>query len=199
MCAKQTTPPLVLASTSPFRKNLLEKLEVSFETEAPNVDESHRKNESPEELVTRLAQAKAKKIADTRTSGLIIGSDQVACVDGDILGKPGGRDKAIVQLGRLSGNTVRFYTGLCLFNAETGHSQTSCETFDVSFRDLSEQQISRYVDQEQPFNCAGSFKSEALGITLFSSLHGDDPNTLVGLPLIRLTDMLAKEGIILPL
>jgi len=178
---------------------LLDKMGFVFETASPDIDESALENELPIDLVQRLAAAKAKKVTDEYPSGLIIGSDQVACIDGDILGKPGNRDTAIKQLTRLSGREVKFYTGLSLLNAETGKTQTICDIFIVHFRELSSQQIENYVDQEEPFNCAGSFKSEALGITLFSKLEGNDPNTLVGLPLINLTDMLANEGIILPL
>ncbi len=189
---------LVLGSTSPFRKELLEKLGLPFSCAAPDVDESHGQGESPQGLVQRLAIAKAKVVAVAHPDALIIGSDQVACVNNDILGKPGNRDKAIEQLCSMSGKTISFYTGLCLLNSKTGHTQVLCEPFHVHFRNLSTEQISRYVDKEQPFNCAGSFKSEGFGITLFRKLEGDDPNTLIGLPLIRLVEMLNQEQIILP-
>ncbi|WP_457669081.1 Maf family protein [Thiolapillus sp.] len=189
---------LVLGSTSPFRHELLEKLGLPFSTAAPDVDESHREGESPRELVMRLAQAKARAVADDHPAALIIGSDQVACVDEQILGKPGSREKAIAQLESMSGKTICFHTGLCLYNAATNKVQVVCDDFRVHFRKLGHEQIVRYVDKEEPFNCAGSFKSEGLGITLFRKLEGNDPNSLVGLPLIRLVSMLEKEGIELP-
>jgi MAF protein len=191
-------PELVLGSTSPFRRELLEKLGLPFATAAPDVDESRREGETPEQLVVRLAEAKARTVAAQHPAALIIGSDQVACVDGEILGKPGNRDKAIAQLASMAGKTVEFHTGLCLYNSEKERVQVLCEPFRVHFRQLNTGQIERYVDHEQPFNCAGSFKSEGMGITLFRKLEGDDPNALVGLPLIRLVEMLEKEGIELP-
>ncbi len=189
---------LVLASTSPFRRELLEKLGLPFSTAAPDVDESRREGESPVELVQRLAEAKARAVAERFPRALIIGSDQVACVDGEILGKPGNRENAIAQLASMAGKTVEFRTGLCLYNSAEDRLQVLCEPFLVHFRSLNAGQIERYVDHEQPFNCAGSFKSEGMGITLFRKLEGDDPNALVGLPLIRLVEMLANEGIELP-
>jgi septum formation protein len=135
---------------------------------------------------------------DYPSEHLIIGSDQVACVDGQILGKPGDFTRAKQQLIRASGKKVTFYTGLTLANSVSGNRQTICEPFTVHFRQLNEQQIERYLNKEQPFNCAGSFKSEGYGITLFSKLEGDDPNTLIGLPLIRLVQMLENEGLALP-
>jgi len=189
---------LILASTSPFRRRLLEKLNQPFATVAPNVDETRKPGESAANLVTRLATAKALAAAREFPDALIIGSDQVACIDRQILGKPGDRTRAVEQLRLTSGKTVEFLTGLSLVNSRTGIQQTACEPFKVHFRHLDNAQIIRYVDAEQPFNCAGSFKSEGLGITLFERLEGDDPNTLIGLPLIRLIAMLAKEGINLP-
>ena len=189
---------LVLASASPFRRELLEKLGLSFSTAAPEVDESRREGESPVQLVRRLAQAKARAVAAQFPRALIIGSDQVACVDGEILGKPGSRENAIAQLTAMAGKTVEFHTGLCLYNSEKERAQVLCEPFRVHFRQLNAGQIERYVDHEQPFNCAGSFKSEGMGIALFRKLEGDDPNALVGLPLIRLVEMLGKEGMELP-
>jgi len=189
---------LILGSTSPFRKALLEKLSIPFITDSPQTDESPHNGESPTELVQRLAEAKARDVGRRYPHALIIGSDQVACVDGEILGKPGNRKNAIAQLSAASGKAVTFYTGLCLFNAATGQSRVTVEPFTVRFRDLADEQIERYVDHEQPFNCAGSFKSEGFGITLFSALEGRDPNALIGLPLILLVEMLAEQGIILP-
>lgn len=191
-------PRLVLGSTSPFRRELLGRLGIAFETAAPNVDETRRPEESPQQLVLRLAEAKAKAAAQGFGQALVIGSDQVACTDGRILGKPGDRDNARAQLRNASGKRVSFYTGLCLYNSATGNSQLVCEPFHVHFRTLSDAQIERYLDREKPYNCAGSFKSEGLGIALFEKLEGDDPNALIGLPLIRLVAMLEQEGIELP-
>ena len=187
--------PLVLASTSPFRRALLERLGLEFETASPEVDETPRPGERPQDLVTRLAQAKARAGARAFPGALIIGSDQVACIDGEVLGKPGVRDRAIAQLERASGRQVTFYTGLCLLDADTNRAQVECVPFRVHFRPLTRSQIEGYLDREQPFNCAGSFKSEGLGIALFQRLEGDDPSALVGLPLIRLVAMLEAMGI----
>lgn len=191
-------PRLVLASTSPFRREILQKLGLPFNATPPYVDETMLDGESAEALVSRLAESKARAVAEDWPNSLIIGSDQVACVDGEILGKPGNRQNAVQQLLQAAGKTVTFYTGLCLFNSGSQQAQVSCEQFKVFFRQLNELQIGRYLDHEQPFNCAGSFKSEGMGITLFSKLEGDDPNTLIGLPLIRLVEMLDNEGLELP-
>lgn len=188
-------PHLVLASTSPFRKALLEKLGVPFDVDAPDVDESPLDNETPAQLVERLACAKAVKVAARYPDALVIGSDQVAVIEGQILGKPGDHAKALRQLQQASGKTVTFLTGLCLHNAATGQSQSEVVPFKVVFRNLDAQQIENYLQAEQPYNCAGSFKSEGLGIALFERLEGEDPNTLIGLPLIRLIRMLEKEGV----
>lgn len=187
-------PSLVLASTSPYRRQLLERLGLPFTTAAPEVDERPRPGESPQVLVLRLAEAKARAVASTHPNALVIGSDQVACIDEDILGKPGDRARAIAQLERASGQIVVFQTGLCLLNTASGRARTLVEPFRVHFRHLDRQQIEGYVDREQPFDCAGSFKSEGLGIALFERLEGDDPNTLIGLPLIRLVSLLESEG-----
>ena len=189
---------LVLGSTSPFRKALLEKLGIPFCTDTPNTNEARQPGESPTDLVLRLAEAKAREVAGRHPAAMIIGSDQVACVDGEILGKPGNRENAIAQLTAAAGKTVTFYTGLCLYNSANEQTQTGVELFTVHFRNLTPGQIERYVDLEQPFNCAGSFKSEGFGITLFSALEGRDPNSLIGLPLILLVEMLADQGITLP-
>ncbi len=186
---------IVLASTSPFRKTILEKLDLPFETLSPQTDETRLDGEPPEKLVQRLALAKAQAVAGICTDALIIGSDQVAVIDGEILGKPGTHEKAVKQLQRASGKAVRFFTGLCLLNATTGNRQVEVVPFDVVFRTLTETQIENYLEKEKPYNCAGSFKSEALGIALFEKLRGDDPNTLMGLPLIRLVRMLEEEGV----
>ena len=189
---------LVLASTSPFRKSLLEKLAVPFITDAPHTDETPHADEPPERLVRRLAEAKARDVASRHPDALIIGSDQVACVEGRVQGKPGSRENAIAQLSQASGRAVNFHTGLCLLDSATGRAQVTVEPFTVHFRSLARDQIAHYVDHERPFDCAGSFKSEGYGITLFSALEGRDPNSLIGLPLIALVEMLKKVGIALP-
>jgi MAF protein len=189
---------LVLGSTSPFRKELLGRLALPFVTASPDIDESHIPGESPEALVKRLARSKAEAVAGDFPEALIIGSDQVACIDGTILGKPGTRERAIEQLSDASGKRITFYTGLCLLNSVTGDAQVLCEPFHVHFRRLERDRIERYLDAEEPYNCAGSFKSEGLGITLFERLEGDDPNALIGLPLIRLVQMLENEGVSIP-
>jgi septum formation protein len=186
---------LVLASTSPFRKSVLEKLGLPFDCHAPEVDETPRPDETPAQLVERLSIAKALAVAAHFKQGLVIGSDQVAVIDNAILGKPGNHENAVAQLERASGKTVTFLTGLALVNAESGSIQAEVLPFKVIFRQLTHPQIVNYLNAEQPYNCAGSFKSEGLGIALFERLEGDDPNTLIGLPLIRLIRMLEKEGV----
>ena len=186
---------LVLGSTSPFRRQLLEKLGLPFDTASPETDETPLEGESPEQLVARLAEAKARAVATQYPEALIIGSDQVAVNEGEILGKPHTHDKAMEQLRNASGKHVRFLTGLCLYNAASGKTQVEVVPFDVVFRELSDQMIDNYLKAEQPYNCAGSFKSEAMGIALFEKLEGEDPNTLIGLPLIRLVRMLEAEKV----
>jgi MAF protein len=185
---------LVLASTSPYRRTILAKLDIDFETKTPEVDESIFIDEIPEQLVARLAEAKARAVAEHETNALIIGSDQVAVVDGQILGKPGNHENAVKQLRRAAGKRVSFLTGLCLFNTESKRAQVEVVPFNVIFRQLTDSQIENYLKKEQPYNCAGSFKSEGLGIALFERMEGEDPNTLIGLPLIRLIRMLESEG-----
>lgn len=186
---------IVLASTSPFRRVLLEKLGMAFITAAPEVDETPFSGEPAQQLVQRLAQAKAQALAARYPAHLIIGSDQVCVIEGAITGKPLTRENAIAQLSKASGKIITFYTGVALYNSQTGRVQNKCEPFQVHFRKLSLDEIEAYIEKEQPFHCAGSFKSEGLGITLFEQLEGRDPNTLVGLPLITLCQMLRNEGI----
>lgn len=186
---------LILASTSPFRQQLLRKINLPFSCLSPDIDETPRANESAEQLVKRLAIAKAKAVTNIATNALIIGGDQVAVINGHIIGKPHNFDNAFRQLADASGKIVTFYTGLCLFNQAKNTYQVINECFNVHFRELSDVMITNYLTIEQPFNCAGSFKSEGLGIALFSRLEGKDPNTLIGLPLISLIEMLANEGI----
>lgn len=191
-------PDLVLASSSLYRRALLERLDLPFECAAPNIDETPEPGESPEQLTQRLALNKARALAEHFPAHLIIGSDQVVLLDGQPVSKPGNHAAACEQLRRCSGRTLRFSTALCLLNSTTGAYQLTCEPFDVSFRELDTDSIERYLRKEQPYDCAGSFKMEGLGITLFRSLRGDDPNSLIGLPLIRLCEMLRNEGLTLP-
>jgi len=185
---------LVLASSSPFRKALLEKLQLQFETDSPDINETPLAYESIEAMVKRLSESKAKALATKHPDALIIGSDQSATLNGKVLHKPGNFDIAFKQLRAASGQTITFHTGLCLHNSNSGHSETICEPFIVKFRELTDSEIENYLTREEPYNCAGSFKSEALGISLFESMRGDDPNTLIGLPLIQLCRMLKANG-----
>ncbi|MCW8874601.1 MAG: Maf family nucleotide pyrophosphatase [Gammaproteobacteria bacterium] len=194
----QAQPQIVLASTSPFRRELLSRLCIPFEIVSPAVDESQLPGETPEVMVQRLSEAKARAGAAQFPRALVIGSDQVAVVDDEVLGKPGDHELARAQLQKLSGRTVSFLTGLCLYNAANGIAETRLVPFRVRFRTLDEARIERYLQREQPYNCAGSFKSEGLGITLFKAMEGDDPTSLIGLPLITLTGLLAKAGVVLP-
>ncbi|TNJ19751.1 septum formation inhibitor Maf [Aeromonas sobria] len=189
---------LTLASTSRYRKALLEKLGLPFDCAAPDVDERPLAEESAQALVARLARAKAEAIADGRDHGLIIGSDQVCVCDGRILGKPGTIDNAVAQLMAAQGRSVTFYTGLCVLDAATGQAHQLVEPFTVHFRTLDEAAIRRYVEAELPLDCAGSFKCEGMGIVLFKGLEGRDPNALIGLPLIGLIELLDRHGIALP-
>lgn len=191
-------PAITLASSSPYRRDLLARLGLNFNCISPNIDESANPGESPEALVLRLAEQKAHAVTRQDQSGLIIASDQVASFAGEILTKPGDYERAHAQLSACSGQAVVFYTSLALFNTETNHLQCSVETTRVHFRPLSSEQISRYLQQEQPYDCAGSFKVEGLGISLFSAIESEDPNSLIGLPLIRLVEFLGNEGIAVP-
>jgi len=186
---------ILLASTSPFRQALLHKLGLPFSTAAPDVDETPQPGETAEALVTRLAVAKAQVLAEQWPNHWIIGSDQVCVLNGRITGKPHTPENARAQLRAASGNRITFYTGLALFHPASGTLMQCCEPFVVHFRPLTDDEIMGYIDKEQPLHCAGSFKSEGLGICLFDRLEGRDPNTLVGLPLIALTAMLKQAGI----
>lgn len=185
---------LLLASSSRYRKALLDRLGIAFECASPDIDESRRDNESPASLVQRLSLEKAAELAKTSRKHLIIGSDQVASLGDRVLGKPGTVQKAEEQLTDLSGQTVRFYTGIALLNSETSNAQVQLDTTDVVFRSLSEREIQTYVAREQPLDCAGSFKSEGLGVALFERIQTDDPAALIGLPLVLLCGMLRAEG-----
>jgi septum formation protein len=186
---------LILASSSPYRRELLSRLGLAFQCHSPDVDESVLAGESPDALVLRLARSKAQAVAHHYPDALIIGSDQCAEFDGRILGKPGDHEGAVRQLRAASGREVVFHTGLCLLNARTGRAHVTSERFRVRFRALDSAMIEDYLRRETPYDCAGSFKSEGLGIALFEGMEGDDPTSLMGLPLIALVGMLQREGI----
>jgi septum formation protein len=186
---------IVLASTSIYRSQLLSTLQIPFQTAAPDVDETPIPGESAEQTSWRLSRVKAQVVAKRFPDALIIGSDQVALLDGQQIGKPLNHDNAVLQLRAMRGKSVEFYTALTLLNAVTGDMQTDVAITKVSFRSLSDDQIERYLKKEQPYHCAGSAKSEGLGIALISSIRGDDPNALIGLPLILLVSMLEKQGV----
>ncbi|MGM0905497.1 MAG: Maf family protein [Pseudomonadota bacterium] len=191
------TLPLILGSGSKYRREILDKLHLKYEVVKPDIDESAIASESPQQLVGRLAEAKARAVEElmTHEHAVIIGSDQVAVCDGHILGKPGNAENAVKQLLGFVGKTVTFYTGLAVLNTATEQCEVRVEPFNVEFRHLTEKEIERYVELEKPLDCAGSFKSEGLGISLFDSLKGNDPNTLIGLPAIALLDMLRTHKI----
>lgn len=187
-------PSLILGSSSPFRKEVLSSLLVTFETFSPDIDETPLKNETPIHLVERLAIEKAKEVAKHFQNALIIGSDQVAMHGDKIVGKPHTHEVAVEQLKEASGKRIDLYTGLALLDTRSGHVQHDVIPFTVHFKQLSEETIERYLRKEQPYNCAGSVKSEGLGVSLFERFDGDDPNALIGLPLIRLVNMLENQG-----
>lgn len=191
--------PILLASSSAYRAQLLLQLGIEFEQASPNIDESALEHESPNDLVTRLSEQKAKALSTLYPEHIIIASDQIAVSkSGKILGKPKTTENAISQLSSVNGEKVLFLTGLCVLSPLSGEKkylkQTVVEPFTVYFRQLSEQQIANYVLREQPLDCAGSFKSEGLGISLFEKLEGEDPNALIGLPLIKLCSFLSLAG-----
>jgi len=184
---------IVLASSSNYRKKLLLPLIPNLICISPNIDESFKTGESATKYVKRLAYEKAAAIATEQNHALVIGSDQCAVLEGKIISKPGNYEKATTQLLVSSGKNVTFYTGLCVINTDTNSLQVICETFEVQFRKLTYSQIKSYLVKDQPYDCTGSFKAEGLGISLFEKMQGDDPNTLIGLPLIKLTSMLKAE------
>ena len=186
---------LVLASTSVYRSELLQRLQLPFETAAPEVDETPLPGESARTTSLRLAQEKARAVATAYPDALIIGSDQVALLDGEQIGKPLTHDNAFRQLRAMRGKTTIFYTALALLNSKTGRMQAKVAENHVTLRDLGDAEIEGYLLKEQPYHCAGSAKSEGLGIALMSRMTGDDPNALVGLPLILLTEMLRRENV----
>ncbi|MGC2049231.1 MAG: Maf family nucleotide pyrophosphatase [Gallionella sp.] len=186
---------LVLASSSIYRSELLKRLQLPFKTMAPNVDETPLPDESARDTSVRLAQQKARVVAGNYPDALIIGSDQVALLEGRQLGKPHTHDNAVEQLRAMRGKTTRFYTALALLNSKTGNMQTKVAENFVTLRDLSDEEIEGYLLKEQPYHCAGSAKTEGLGIALISQMTGDDPNALIGLPLIMLVEMLRRENV----
>ena len=194
---RRAMPDLILASSSPYRRALLERLGLPFEAVSPDIDETPRAGEASEALALRLAAAKAAKVAEARPDAVIIASDQVAVAEGPeghaLLGKPGNRANAIAQLNRLSGSTARFLTSLCVRQPDGGE-QLEVQTTEVRFRMLGPREITRYVDRDRPFDCAGAFRSEGLGIALFEHIEGNDPNALIGLPLILLCQMLRRAN-----
>ncbi len=189
---------LILGSTSPFRKELLERLKLDFTTDSPDIDETPLQDEKAENYVLRLSLEKAKAVAARHDNALIIASDQCSVLNGEIRGKPGNHQNAVKQLTESSGNRVSFLTGLCLYDCRDDSYQLEMVPFHVDFRDLSESEIESYLQAEQPYGCAGSFKSEGLGVTLFKRLEGEDPTALIGLPLIKLSEMLRLKGFLLP-
>ncbi|UYZ83002.1 Maf family nucleotide pyrophosphatase [Entomomonas sp. E2T0] len=190
--------PIILASSSSYRQQLLQRLKIDFQAISPNIDETPLLNETPTEMTKRLAISKAKALANQYPNHLIIGSDEVACLENKIMGKPHHFDQAFKQLKMASGKTVVFHTGLALLNSKTGSLQVDSIPFYVHFRELSDDAIKRYLEIEQPFDCAGSIKAEGLGICFFKGMEGSDITSLMGLPLIRLVDMLQKEQLFIP-
>lgn len=195
MTTKPIKKTLILASSSPFRRELLQKLQIQFNCVSPKIDESALPEEKPYETALRLAQEKARKVAVEYPHSLIIGCDQVATLDGEQLGKPLNHKNATKQLQQMRGHEVKFYSAVCLLNATTNEMQSEVVPYVVKFRALTDTQIENYLTKDQPYQCAGSAKSEGLGITLIERMIGEDPNALVGLPLIKLTAMLQNEGV----
>jgi MAF protein len=186
---------LVLASSSPYRRALLERLDLAFVVDVPDIDEAPLSAESPADLVARLSLEKSRAVAPRHSDALIIGSDQVALFGSTILTKPGTPQRAIEQLTSMRGATAQFLTGICVLNSRTGRHCVAIERYAVTFRPLSDAAIARYVERDRPLDCAGGFRAEGLGIALFERMEGDDPTSLIGLPLIRLVTMLNDEGV----
>lgn len=190
--------PLVLGSTSRYRRELLQRLALPFEVAAPEVDETPLPGEAPRALALRLALAKARAVAQQHPEAVVIGSDQVADLAGEPLGKPGQHERAVQQLRKMRGQTVVFQTAVAVACAATGFEQMDLAPVEVRFRELTDAEIERYLRAEQPYDCAGSAKSEGLGIALLDAIHSDDPTALIGLPLIRTCRMLRAAGLVLP-
>jgi len=187
--------PVVLGSTSRYRRELLSRLRIAFEVASPEVDETPRPGEAPRDLALRLARAKARAVAAKFPGAAVIGSDQVADLDGEPLGKPGTHERAVAQLQRMRGRTVVFQTALAVVCQATGFEQVDVAAVEVRFRDLTDAEIEAYLHAEEPYDCAGSAKSEGLGIALLEAIDNDDPTALVGLPLIRTCRMLRAAGV----
>jgi len=186
---------IILASSSPFRKQLLDRLHLDYECHSPDIDEAVKAGETAQDYVCRLAQAKARAIAGIYPQAVVIGSDQCALLQGDILGKPGNHENALKQLKQAQGKTVVFHTAVCVLNLASGFEVVEDVPFEVVFRNLTDTQLEHYLRVEQPYNCAGSFQSEGYGACLFSKLRGDDPSALIGLPMLRLIPMLENAGV----
>jgi septum formation protein len=193
--AMPPSPTLILASTSRYRRELLARLRLAFDVEAPGVDETPRAGEPPADLALRLALEKARAVAARRPGAVVIGSDQVAELDGQGIGKPGSHGRAVEQLRQMSGRRVVFQTAVAVVRADTGYEATRLAPVTVTFRTLGDDEIERYLRTEQPYDCAGSAKSETLGIALLASIESDDPTALVGLPLIRTCELLRSAGL----
>jgi len=189
---------LILASSSPYRKILLERLGIPFDVYSPDIDETARENENAALLVSRLAKSKAAVVASRFPGAVVIGSDQVAVLDNTIVGKPGDAEAAVEQLQRFSGRTVRFLTSFCVLCSDPAFDHGRTIHTDVCFRKLCTDEIQRYIGMDQPLNCAGSFKSEAAGISLLNAMNSEDPTAIIGLPLITLSDALRKAGFQVP-
>ena len=186
---------LILASSSPYRRQLLDRLRLDYECHSPNIDESRRQGEAAADYVRRLAYAKAARIAQENPQAIVIGSDQCALLDGEILGKPGSHDRALEQLRKAQGRTVVFHTAVCVMLQARDFRLVEVVPFEVDFRCLDDRQLENYLKIEQPYDCAGSFKAEGYGVCLFRALRGDDPNALIGLPLLKLIPMLESAGL----
>lgn len=190
-----TAPALILASTSRYRRELLQRLRLPFEMVDPRVDESARSGESPRQLAARLALAKARAVAVDHPGAIVIGSDQVADLDGEAIGKPGSHEAAVRQLRRMSARQVLFHTAVAVVRPERGYEGQRCASVKVCFRKLDDEQIEHYLNAETPYDCAGSAKCETLGIALLEAIESDDPTALVGLPLIRTCQLLREAGL----
>ena len=188
-------PQIILASSSPYRRRLLERLGLPFTAVSPDIDERPQAHETPPATVERLAVSKARVVCGQYPNALVIGADQLAVHDGQIVGKPHDHAEAVQQLHTASGGAVTLYTGVALINSETSRVQSTVVPFRVVFRQLSDSQIENYLRREQPYDCTGAVKAEGLGIALLERMEGDDPSALIGLPLIRLVRMLEQEGI----
>ena len=189
---------IILASSSPYRKLLLERLQLEFSVLSPAIDETPLDQESPQQMVVRLAQEKARAVAARHPAAVVIGSDQLAVFQGNIIGKPGSPGKAVQQLRQFSGNSVQFLTAVRVCCHDSGFDSGSMVITEVNFRSLTDGEIRRYVELDQPVDCAGGFKSEAAGISLLNSMHSEDPSAIIGLPLITVSDLLRKAGFTLP-